>query len=155
MRERKVDQETKESLVDTMLASITGRIVEITLRHDASRVIQYLVQHSSPAQRQKIVAELVTKAVEICKTPYGHFAVLKAITYCTDPVDRKKLLSCLNGHFVAVGSNVVGARTVGNPPFPPNSAQKFTLTLYSIYRKCTSVTSPEIDASIEGGILWA
>ena len=87
--------------------------MQVTLRHDASRIIQYLLQSGSGAQRQAIVAELVTKAVEISKTPYGHFSILKAITYCTDPVDRKKLLACLSGHFVAVGSNVIGARTVG------------------------------------------
>ena len=96
-----------------MVSSIKGRILEITLRHDASRVIQYLLQHGTAQQRQQVVSELVQKASEICKTPYGHFAFLKAITYCTDFADRKKLCSSLAGHFVALGGNVIGARTVG------------------------------------------
>lgn len=95
-----------------MLKSIQGRIVEITLRHDASRIIQYLLQHGNSTQKQLIISELVLKAVEISKTPYGHFAILKAINYCTDASDRKKLLHCMAGHFVAVGTNVIGARTV-------------------------------------------
>jgi pumilio homology domain family member 6 len=96
-----------------MVSNVQGRIVEITLRHDASRVIQYLLQFGDAAQRQKVLSELITKAVEICKTPYGHFTVLKAIAYCTDAGDRKKLATCLSGHFVAVGCNAIGARTVG------------------------------------------
>ena len=99
-----------------MVGSIEGRILEITLRHDASRVIQYLLQYGNAKQRQQIVSELVQKASEICKTPYGHFAFLKAITYCTDATDRKKLCSSLAGHFVALGVNIIGARTVGKLP---------------------------------------
>lgn len=96
-----------------MVASIQNHILEITLRHDASRVIQYLLQHGNMQHRQQIIAELVQKASEICKTPYGHFAFLKAISYCTDATDRKKLCSSLAGHFVALGGNIIGARTVG------------------------------------------
>lgn len=103
----------RQALITSMIASVQTRIVEITLRHDASRVIQYLLQFSTPTQRLAILAELIVKAVEICKTPYGHFTVLKAISYCTNMADRKKLVSCLSGHFVAVGCNVIGARTVG------------------------------------------
>jgi pumilio family protein 6 len=93
--------------------SVKGHIVEITLRHDASRVIQYLLQFGNQAQQHAVLTELVVKAVEICKTPYGHFVVLKAVSYCTDNADRKKLMHCLAGHFVAIGGNVIGARTVG------------------------------------------
>lgn len=49
---------------------------------------------------------------QIAKTPYGHFVVLKAITYCTGPAEQKQIISGLTGHFVAIGTNVIGARTV-------------------------------------------
>ena len=103
-------------MISSMVSSIQGHILEITLRHDASRVIQYLLQHGNVQQRQQIISELVHKASEICKTPYGHFAFLKAISYCTESADRKKLCSSLAGHFVALGGNIIGARTVGKNP---------------------------------------
>lgn len=38
--------------------------------------------------------------------------MLKAITYCTTPVEQKQIIAGLTGHFVALGTNVIGARTV-------------------------------------------
>lgn len=45
----------------------------------------------------KILEELLGKIVEICKTPYGHFTILKAITYCTSAEDQKKVATALKG----------------------------------------------------------
>lgn len=51
-------------------------------------------------------------SLQIAKTPYGHFVILKAITYCTTDADRMTICNALRGHFVALGTNVIGARTV-------------------------------------------
>lgn len=56
--------------------------------------------------------ELLPKANEIAKTPYGHFTLLKAISYCLTPAEQKKIVSALGGHFVSLGTNVIGARVV-------------------------------------------
>ena len=50
--------------------------------------------------------------MDIAKTPYGHFTVLKAITYCNRKEDQKLIASALKGKFVSLGSNVIGSRTV-------------------------------------------
>ena len=46
------------------------------------------------------------------KTPYGHFTILKAIGYCTSKADQKLIVKSLAGHFVSLGTNVIGARIV-------------------------------------------
>jgi hypothetical protein len=48
---------------------------------------------------------------KIAKTPYGHFVGLKAITYCNTADEQRRIVAGLSGHFVAVGTNVIGART--------------------------------------------
>ena len=56
--------------------------------------------------------ELLPKLLDVAKTPYGHFTVLKAIIYCDVKDDQKQIAAALAGHFVALGTNVIGARTV-------------------------------------------
>lgn len=82
------------------------------MRHDASRVIQTLLQYGENDQRDIILKELLAKAFEICKTPYGHFTILKAINYCTKQEQQRKIASSFKNHFVSLGTNVIGARTV-------------------------------------------
>lgn len=38
--------------------------------------------------------------------------ILKAVTYCTEESERTLINNSLRGHFVSLGTNVIGARTV-------------------------------------------
>jgi pumilio family protein 6 len=112
VRIRSINSADRNKLIDKLLSSIRGHVLQVTLRHDVSRIVQCILQFGNDAQRSIVVSEMAPKLFEICKTPYGHFAVLKAITYCTVAQDQKKITSALAGHFVALGTNVIGARTV-------------------------------------------
>jgi len=108
----KAAAESRADLIVNMLAKIKGQVHLVALRHDTSRVVQTILQFGTDAQRKLILAELVPKVLDIAKTPYGHFTVLKAISYCDDKDDQRRLASSLAGHFVSLGTNVIGARTV-------------------------------------------
>ena len=41
--------------------------------------------------------------LDLAKTQYGHFAVLKAITYCDGEKDKQSIANSLSGHFVSLG----------------------------------------------------
>jgi pumilio family protein 6 len=112
VRIRTIDVAERNKLIEKLLNSIRGRVLQVTLRHDVSRIVQCVLQFGTDAQRSVVVNEMAPKVFEICKTPYGHFVVLKAITYCTAENDQKKIVSALKEHFVALGTNVIGARTV-------------------------------------------
>jgi pumilio family protein 6 len=112
IRIKSTSTEERTIIIDQMLKQMTGNVLQVTLRHDASRMVQSIFQFGTIAQRKPILDELVIKLVEIAKTPYGHFAILKAITHCTEGYEQKKILQSLNGHFVSLGTNVIGARTV-------------------------------------------
>ena len=42
----------------------------------------------------------------------GHFTILKAIAYCVALNDQKLIATALQGHFVSLGTNLIGARIV-------------------------------------------
>ena len=44
--------------------------------------------------------------LDLAKTQYGHFAVLKAITYCDEDQDKHAISSSLSGHFVSLGIDI-------------------------------------------------
>lgn len=112
IRIKSTSSEERAVIIDQMVKQMTGNVLQVTLRHDASRMVQSIFQFGTIAQRKPILDELVIKLVEIAKTPYGHFAILKAITHCTEGYEQKKILQSLSGHFVSLGTNVIGARTV-------------------------------------------
>ena len=111
VRNRSTPDDKRKDLIDKMFKQMTGHVLQVTLRHDASRMTQCILQYGTEEQRSIILGELSTKTVEIAKTPYGHFTILKAISYCTGAAEQRKLCSSLKGHFVALGTNVIGART--------------------------------------------
>ena len=67
----------REKLVQQMASKMEGQVLQVTLRHDASRIVESILQYGTEKQREKILHELLSKLVEIAKTPYGHFVVLK------------------------------------------------------------------------------
>ena len=112
IRVKTLKSEERHALMDKMAERVKGRILQITLRHDVSRIIQSILQFGSPTLRSLILSEISGKILEICKTPYGHFTILKAISYCTNPEDQKIITTSLSGHFVSLGTNVIGSRIV-------------------------------------------
>jgi pumilio homology domain family member 6 len=112
MRTKSMPVEEKRTIIDSMLKKLPGTVVSISLRHDASRVIQSIIQFGTIEQRGKVLQELAPKLAELAKTPYGHFTGLKAITTCTEANEQRKIIAGLKSHFVSLGTNVIGARLV-------------------------------------------
>jgi pumilio family protein 6 len=111
-RDRSTETDVRSTTVAKMVEQFKDHILAVTLRHDASRIVQTVLQFGTVEQKEVILHSLCQKASEIAKTPYGHFTILKAITYCTRPADQRKLAAALKGHFVSLGGNVIGSRTV-------------------------------------------
>lgn len=112
VRDRGTDGDVRSSTLVKMVDQVKDHILAVTLRHDASRIVQTVLQFGTPAQKETILSALCAKTYEIAKTPYGHFTILKAVTYCTRPEDQRKIATSLKGHFVSLGGNVIGSRTV-------------------------------------------
>jgi len=119
------------ALVDELMPLIAGKAHEIALQHDASRVVQAAVQFGSAAERRQILRELCAgpaavsggsttsnnsnnnSMVELCKSQYAHFVVLKVIKYChTDDEAVKRLTTALQGHMAKLAVHATASRVV-------------------------------------------
>jgi pumilio family protein 6 len=113
IRDRSITDTQRTTILNNLLTSISNHIIDISLRHDASRIIQTIIQYGNDSQREIILKELLPKFYEISKAPYGHFTILKLITYCGNKTEfMKKIISGLKNHFVTLGVHVIGARIV-------------------------------------------
>eukprot|EP01036_Dinobryon_divergens_P033384 gene33384-43161_t len=73
VRDRSTKDKARETTIKKMMVQMTGNVLKVTLRHDASRMVQSILQFGNTEQKTIILKELC-KAVEIAKTPYGHFS---------------------------------------------------------------------------------
>lgn len=58
-----------------------GKVVDICLKHDGSRIIQTLYKYGTPEQRSSLTNELLKSVVPICKTKHGRFLAISMLRY--------------------------------------------------------------------------
>lgn len=77
-------KEETQALMVELMSLLKGKVNEVALQHDASRVVQAAIQFGTPEQRKEIVLELCQTGNlgELSKVQYAHFVVLKMIKYC-------------------------------------------------------------------------
>ena len=101
LKEGSSSSDEKKSLMDTLMTLIRGKIYDIALQHDASRVVQAAIQFGSKDQRKEILDELLDTTAddsanhtlpELSKVQYAHFVTLKLIKYCSRDDDSVKLI---------------------------------------------------------------
>lgn len=59
----------RSKLMNKMAEKVKGKILQITLRHDVSRIVQSILQFGSNDLRSAIVKEISSKVLDISKTP--------------------------------------------------------------------------------------
>lgn len=92
-------EETKE-LMQQVMKLVRGKVNEISLQHDASRVVQAAVQFGSDAQRKELLLEIVKEQgalAELSKIQYAHFLALKFIKYCAKDRECVKMIVKVRG----------------------------------------------------------
>lgn len=108
--------DTNRKLMDELMPLIRGKVNQIALQHDASRVVQAAVQFGSKEERREIVKELTAtpgSLAELAKSQYAHFCVLKLIKYChMDETSLKLVLKNLRSHFPSLAVHAVASRVV-------------------------------------------
>uniref|UniRef100_A0AAV1T370 PUM-HD domain-containing protein n=1 Tax=Peronospora matthiolae TaxID=2874970 RepID=A0AAV1T370_9STRA len=111
IRENKVDKNKRATLVDELFLLVKGKIHDVAAKHDASRVIQSLMQYGRPEHRSQIVLEMKDHLIEAAKMQYGCFLVQKMICYGS-AADRAVIVKCLTGHVVQVGTHNIAANVL-------------------------------------------
>ncbi|GAX12303.1 pumilio homology domain family member 6 [Fistulifera solaris] len=106
-------EQTRE-LLDQLIPLIQNKACQIALQHDASRVVQAVFQFGSPEERASLLKELLedgTTFLELCKSQYAHFLVLKVIKYCHKE-HSEQILKAFRGHMSKLAVHAVGARVL-------------------------------------------
>lgn len=110
-------KETRE-MTDELMELLRGKFAQVAMQHDASRVVQAVLQYGTPEQRLEVVKELANADVagsgkkgsstnslaELCKVQYAHFAVLKIIKYSYKEKECVKIVVKVRTHFVSVAN---------------------------------------------------
>lgn len=75
-----------QQMMGELMELLRGKFNRVALQHDASRVVQAAIQFGDKDQRVEIMKELCDAGniVELAKSQYSHFVVLKMIKYCKD-----------------------------------------------------------------------
>ena len=113
LRLRTNTEDETRALADKLFELVVGKISDLGKKHDASRVIQAMIQHGTPSQRASIFEELRGDIAELSKSQYSHFIVLKLLKYsCGEPSARAKFVKAVKNEVVKLGTHSVGARII-------------------------------------------
>ena len=56
-----------------------GQLSQLTASHTGARVIQACAKHGNSDDRQQLLQEILPDLLDLAKSPYGHFTVIKLI----------------------------------------------------------------------------
>ena len=120
---------------------IRHKVMELTMQHDASRIVQAAIQFGNGTERQEIVQELCLVAtassstttttsskttttttsstshkhtfLDVCQSQYAHFVILKLLKYChKDPICLSLLIHAFKGNMMKLITHTNGSRIV-------------------------------------------
>ncbi|ACI64759.1 RNA-binding protein of the pumilio family [Thalassiosira pseudonana CCMP1335] len=142
------DQNSK--LATELYGLFEGKMMEVAMQHDASRMVQAVIQFGNKNERGETVRELcgvsggavqkeeskghgTVNLAELCKIQYAHFVVLKMIKYCARDEDSVKLIvKSLRKQMTKLAVHSVGSRVVELlfATFPSKATAPLKLELY-------------------------
>ncbi|KAL7056655.1 hypothetical protein AAHC03_021201 [Spirometra sp. Aus1] len=71
----------KHELVEAMLATAKGKLEDLCMAHDTSRIVESLIQFGTEAQRWHVFGELKGHLRQLSKSNYARFVIQKMIVY--------------------------------------------------------------------------
>jgi pumilio family protein 6 len=104
--------EQTRALMDQLMPLIQNKVHEIALQHDASRIVQAAIQFGTSKEQQTILQELHPHLVELSKSQYAHFTVLKLIKYCKDKESLEIIVKSFRGEIPKLAVHAVASRVI-------------------------------------------
>lgn len=101
----------REKLVNQMWALIKDNIKELVFKHDSSRVVQTVFKYSDKDKRLEITKALQGSFVDLAKSPYGKFLLVKIMHYGSQRT-RAEIINELHGNFAKLMKHKEGAYLV-------------------------------------------
>ncbi|KAJ1963446.1 Pumilio y domain member 6 [Dipsacomyces acuminosporus] len=96
LRPKDLDEQIRKTKMKEMMDLITGRIKDITFKHDMSRIIQTCIKYGNDEQRDVIAQELMGSYLELSKSLYGRFILMRMLKHC--PKYRSEIIKAFYGN---------------------------------------------------------
>ncbi len=117
LREKKYKGNTlkkeREKLATELLGIIKGKVLSICFKHASSRVVQCAISNApAPKDRLSIIGELKGHIVDISKSKYGYFLVVKLIKTSRSKEEVMALVKELRGNMSRLSQHAVGGAVV-------------------------------------------
>ena len=103
-----LEKKERDVLVLKLMKLLSGKIVDISLKHDGSRIIQTLYKYGTAEQRSSITKELLKSVVSISKTKHGRFLVISMLRYSSKQ-DIEAFLEAIRGKLHAMSTHQVAS----------------------------------------------
>ncbi|KAJ1918253.1 Pumilio y domain member 6 [Mycoemilia scoparia] len=88
LRRRDLESGKRAEVMGEMMNLIGGSIKEVTFKHDASRIIQTCMKYGSQEERDRIAEELRGSYIELSKSLYGRYILVRMLKYCSKYRDQ-------------------------------------------------------------------
>lgn len=111
LRAKTMPNETRKKLVQQAFDLCKDRFKDLVLRHDSSRVVQTIFKYSDQEKRTAITNALKGSYVELAKSAYGKYLLVKMMHYGNAKV-RKQIIDELHGHFRKLMKHREGAYVI-------------------------------------------
>eukprot|EP01132_Coremiostelium_polycephalum_P009286 gene9286-11382_t len=99
IKEKKLSKEERSQLIDQLFTKLKGHILNVVVKHDASRVVQSMLKYGNEQQKELIFSELKGHELELSKSQYGKFLILKQLKYGTKE-HQERIIKSFYGKFV-------------------------------------------------------
>ncbi len=129
----KPPEKEREKLATELLEIIQGKVLSICFKHASSRVVQCAISNA-PTQKDRlsIIDELKGHIVDISKSKYGYFLVVKLIKQCRSKEEVTALVKELRGNMCRLSQHAVGGAVVqaALDNFPSSTSRLLRAELY-------------------------
>ncbi len=68
-REKAVTKTDRDRSIASIVSKMQGNVLQVTLRHDASRAVQCILQFGTSSQRRQILNEMSARICEVIFEP--------------------------------------------------------------------------------------
>ncbi|KAI0281835.1 armadillo-type protein [Russula aff. rugulosa BPL654] len=97
-RQKAISKEKRTSHINSLMEIVRGKIQDIVLKHDASRIVQTIVKRGNQRQRDEVATELQGRFKELVENKYSKFLVAKLAHLC--PSRRLSMIMEFRSHVV-------------------------------------------------------
>ncbi|KAJ8592557.1 ARM repeat-containing protein [Rhizopogon salebrosus TDB-379] len=95
-RQKNIPSTERQKHVKDLMKVIQGKVKDIVLKHDASRIIQTVVKYGGQKERDEVATELKGHYKSLAQSKYSKFLVTKLIRLC--PAHRASILLEFQSH---------------------------------------------------------